>query len=277
MNVREVVSGAIGPYRRNCAGFLNRESSGMGYIATLKLSAGEVDMTGYDEGLARIVAYDRASRLDAYIGQLNVVAASSFCGLNGAVWGYDLVRAGDLHAEENRVATLTRHDGSPIDVWKIDPLLDATRRLFGERTNRRFNVLPGEVTVAAAKGTIFEGPTTIWAALGLAIAEDRTVDASLFVEDVPAEATEPPVDPLVIAKSMLACAQNQHALYKELFVGVKTRRIPRGGLGAVYAAAPYINLARAAVPDGAEPEDLVEMSLSEWERRMAFPPLPPYS
>ncbi len=178
MEIAEVVAGAIGPYQRNCAGFLNRESSGIGYIATLKLSAGEVDMTGYDEGLARIVAYDRASRLDAYIGQLNIVAASSFCGLNGAIWGYDLVRADGLHDESNRLATLTRHDGAPINVWRIDPLLEATRRLFGERTHRRFNVLPGEVTVAAAKGTILEGPTTIWGALGLAIAEDRTLDAS---------------------------------------------------------------------------------------------------
>ncbi len=89
--------------------------------------------------------------------------------------------------------------------------------------------------------------------------------------------SEPPVDSLTVARSMLACAMNQHALYKELFVGVKSQAIPRGGLGAVYAAAPYVNLARDAVPTGFSAKDLVKMSLQEWESRMPFPPLPPPS
>ena len=72
--------------------YLNPGASGLGYIATLKLSVGHL-IADMDFVLEGIVSYDRAEKNDAYIGQINMVTASSFCGLNGAIWGYDLALA----------------------------------------------------------------------------------------------------------------------------------------------------------------------------------------
>ena len=87
----QVVKGAVGPFDDYCDGYGNPGASGIGYISVLKLSTGTVAKT-LDTVLEGIVSYDRAEKNDAYAGQINMIAASSFTGINGAVWGYDLAR-----------------------------------------------------------------------------------------------------------------------------------------------------------------------------------------
>ena len=86
-----VISQAIGPSKEFCMGYLNPGvASGEGYISTMKLSVGTVDVKDLDAITEKIVAKDRCEKNDAYLGQVNLMKASSFCGQNGAIWGFDL-------------------------------------------------------------------------------------------------------------------------------------------------------------------------------------------
>ncbi|MGY9045724.1 MAG: histidine decarboxylase, pyruvoyl type, partial [Rhodobacterales bacterium] len=185
LRARDVVNNAIGPFPKNCAGYMNPPVGGYGYIAALKLSIGTV-VADMDEGLDGIVSYDRAECEDAYIGQINMLTASSFCGVNGAVWGYDLARHDDLATGLIQPKmVLPRHDGVPVPIMPLDPLLDAAYRLFGSRDERRFSPLPGAMVVCANKSQTINPKveTTVWCALAIAIAEDRSSTANLFIED----------------------------------------------------------------------------------------------
>jgi histidine decarboxylase len=96
MSLPDVVNGAVGPFDSYCMGYMNPGASGYGYLSTLKLSTGVVNVEGLDPGTEGIVSYDRCERNDAYIGQINMLTASSFCGVNGAVWGYHLATADQI-------------------------------------------------------------------------------------------------------------------------------------------------------------------------------------
>ncbi|SPJ24560.1 histidine decarboxylase, pyruvoyl type [Palleronia abyssalis] len=282
MDIKDVIDGAMGPFPDNCAGYMNPPATGPGYIAALKLSVGTVE-ADMDEGLEGIVSYDRAECEDAYIGQINMLTASSFCGLNGAVWGYDLARHDDLAADDVTARwTLERHDGVPVPIRSIAPLLDAGYRLFGTRDQRRFNPLPGAMVVCANKSRTVnpQKSTTVWAGLAIAIAEDRTSCANLFIED--AADTEASGEKALldlqqnIARSILRCGQDQGVKYKEIFIGHKALQISSGTVGCSLACVPYVTLPPAAIPTGAAPADLSGMSLGEWEAALRLDPLPPY-
>ena len=94
----KVISRAIGPSKEFCMGYMNPGMpDGGGYISTMKLSVGTVDIKGLDVVTESILAYDRCGRSDAYFGQVNMLNTSSaFCGLNGAIWGLDLAVHEDI-------------------------------------------------------------------------------------------------------------------------------------------------------------------------------------
>ena len=176
---------------RSCGGYLEPTATGQpgAYVSTILLSTGSVNLEqfpGYpfggnlDQGMADIVSYDRAERNDAYIGEINMMQASSFSGVNGAIWGYDLAiepRIGKTHP-------VGRIEGIPI--YSLIPLRDATRQLFGVADRPHFPPQKGAMVVCAVKyftSTISDGNLWVWCALGLAIAEDRDRHACLFMED----------------------------------------------------------------------------------------------
>ena len=131
INRADIVNGAVGPFDDYCDGYGNPGSSGIGYISVLKLSTGTVAKT-MDSVLESIVSYDRAEKNDAYAGQINMIAASSFSGLNGAVWGYDLARHDGLDdGSIPPMMTRRRSDGVEIKVFPVAPLLEAGQALFG--------------------------------------------------------------------------------------------------------------------------------------------------
>jgi histidine decarboxylase len=63
------------------------------------------------------------------------------------------------------------------------------------------------------------------------------------------------------------CGEDQGVKYKEIFVGFKTEWVKEGYVGCGLTCAPYVVLARNAVPDPAS--NLLDMSLSQWERQFA--------
>jgi histidine decarboxylase len=183
MDLHYVANGAVGAFDDYCAGYLDPGATGLGYITTLKLSIGMVK-ADTDIGLERIVSYDRAEKNDAYIGQINIITASSFCGLNGAVWGYHLAKADRLvKGNVKPIKILKRCDNQKVPLIPVEPLLDATERLFGKAEKRRFPPLPGAMVACATKNRTVEGPTKVWCAIALAIAENREKDSNLIVED----------------------------------------------------------------------------------------------
>lgn len=276
MTLDEVVSGAIGPFDDYCDGYGNPGASGLGYISVLKLSTGTV-VKNLDTVLESIVSYDRAEKNDAYAGQINMLAASSFNGINGAVWGYDLARHdGLIDGSIKPTMRRKRHDGAEIPVYPVAPLLEAGERLFGTAASRRFPLLPGSHVVCATKDTTVSGPTSVWSAIALAIAEHRDRDSSLFIEDVGQDipgGTQAERENVLHARmehivdSVVLCGEDQDVKYKEMFVGFKMEWVPEGHVGCALTCAPYLVLAKNAAPDPAS--DLLDMSLSQWEKRYA--------
>ncbi len=277
MKLDDVVNGAVGPFDEYCDGYGNAGASGLGYISVLKLQTGKV-RADMDEILEGIVSYDRAETSGAYVGQINMVAASSFCGLNGAVWGYHLAKHGSIADGSIRpLFTRERGDGVEIPIYSVEPLLEAGGRLFGSVDERRFRLLPGAHVNCAVKNHTVKGPTSIWCAIGLAMADDRERDSNLFVEDAgdapDLESDEQRVaylDRLMenMATSIVRCGDNSKVKYKEVFLGYRTEWIPEGYVGCALTCAPYVVLARDAVPPGGAAA-MLSMSLQEWEDAVA--------
>ena len=282
LTLQKVVNGAVGPFDAYCDGYGNPGANGLGYISVLKLQTGKV-LKDMDNVLEGIVSYDRAETLGTYVGQINMITASSFNGLNGAVWGYHLAKADSIaDGSLKPLFKKKRSDGVEIPVYSVDPLLDAGRRLFGISEARRFPILPGAHVKCAVKSKTVKGPTSIWSAIALAIAEDRQEVSNLFIEDagdsIPAdseEARKAYLDDLLrnIAESVIRCGDDSNVKYKAIFVGYKTEWIPEGYVGCALTCAPYVVLAKDALPKGG-PEQLLDMTISEWEKALGLPPLP---
>jgi histidine decarboxylase len=276
--LKEIVDGAVGPFDDYCDGYGNPGPSGVGYVSVLTLSTGTV-LKKMDSVLEGIVSYDRAEKNDAYTGQINMIAASSFNGINGSVWGYHLARHdGLIDGSITPMVTRMRHDGVDIPVYPVAPLLEAGERLFGTADARRYPLLPGAHVVCATKEVTVPGPTAVWSAIALAMAEDREADSNLFIEDVGHDApgaTDAERELLLnnrmgnIVESVILCGEDQGVKYKEIFVGFKTEWVPEGYVGCALTCAPYVVLAKNAAPDPAH--RLLEMSLSEWEASQGFP------
>jgi histidine decarboxylase len=274
MKLEDVVSGAVGPFDDYCDGYGNAGASGLGYISVLKLQTGAVE-ADMDKVLEGIVSYDRAETLGTYVGQINMVAASSFSGLNGAVWGYHLAR--DERIASGAIEPLfsrKRGDGVDVPVYSVEPLLDAGRRLFGTMEARRFPLLPGAHVNCAVKNHTVMGPTSIWSAIGLAMAEDRERDSNLFVEDAgdaphlqDDEERTAYLEQLMehMATSIVRCGDDSRVKYREVFLGYATEWIPEGHVGCALTCAPYAVLARNAVPSSGA-ASMLEMTTGDWEK-----------
>jgi histidine decarboxylase len=281
MTLADIVTGAIGPHERFCDGYGNPGARGLGYLTVLKLEIGEVPLGEMDEVLSEIVSYDSAETAGTYLGQINAVTASSFCGPGGALWGYDVAPAHQI-ADGSLLPIFfqTRGDGVEIPIYPLDPLLEAGQKLLGSRDRRRFPIIPGALVTCALKSRSVRGPNSVWAALAVAISEDRTRDAHLFIEDVgvaiPAAdeaAREFYLDRLLekIAFSILRCGDNSHVRYKEIFVGYKHAWIEAGYAGCALACVPYLVLAQQAVP-ASGPAALLSLTVTEWEKAVGLHP-----
>jgi len=283
LHLPEVVNGAVGPFEGHCDGYGNPGASGLGYISVLKLEIGMVE-ADMDEVLEDIVSYDRAEASGTYVGQINMLQASSFNGINGAVWGYHLVRADQIaDGSLTPLFTIQRKDGVKVPIYSLDPLLDAGRRLLGTAEHRRFPLLPGAHVICAVKSKTVRGPDSVWCAAALAIAEDRQRDSNLFIEDVgssiPAETPEDRTrftDDLMhkIALSIVRCGEDSGVSYREIFMGCKAAWVPEGQVGCAITCAPYLVLARQAIPKDQAPAALLDMTVSQWEKALELPPLP---
>ena len=279
MKLEDIVKGAVGPFDDYADGYGNAGASGLGYVSVLKLETGKVK-ADMDEVLEGIVSYDRAESNGTYVGQINMIAASSFNGLNGAVWGYHLSKHESIaDGSIKPLFTKTRTDGFEVPVYSVEPLLNAGQRLFGTRDERRYPILPGAHTICAVKSATAVGPTTVWCAIALAIAENREKDSNLFIEDagdsLPCSNDEERTVFLnglmeKIATSIVRCGDDSKVKYKEIFVGYKMEIIPEGYVGCALTCAPYVVLAKNAVPKNKKPNAMLTMTIADWEKEMGL-------
>lgn len=295
-DIATVINGAVGSDKKFCMGYTNPGASGNGYITTIKLSVGIVDINQsemlannipLDIGTAGIVSYDRCEVNDAYIGGINMLTASSFSGLNGAVWGYDLAVADNLR--DDLLYYEEWKDGAKTPVYNIDPLLNATQRLFGVKQQRRFNPMPGSMVICANKNATTDFQTNLgdwvwaWAFIALSFVEGRTDNTNLFIEDCncfPGNLPWPVVQQKLeqtmhaVTKCIVLCGEDQGIKYKETFLGFRVIPVPASKIGCALACAPYVTLAQNAIPPMMQPSDLMKLSIGAWEKSLHLPPLP---
>jgi len=302
-----IVNNAISREREFCTGYQNPGASGNGYITTIKLSTGCVDITPwrkiqslkndevieFDKGCSGIVSYDRCECNDAYIGAINMLTASSFSGLQGVIWGYDLAVAENLR--DSKLYDQKWPDGFITPVYDIQPLLDATERLYGhaEPSQQRFNPLPGSMVVCANKSATSDPSSDVkegWAFsfIALSILNDRDSGSNLFIEDCDiidinnpdgTQKTKEDVQKILnntlrkVTECVVLCGEDQNIKYKETFIGYRVIKFNETQVGCALACAPYVTLARNAIPQGMNPSQLTEMTISEWENALNLTPL----
>ncbi len=272
----------MSPFPNYCDGYGNPGVAGLGYVSTMKIATGLADTSKYQGDLTlsnNIVSYDKAEKNGAYIGQINMGDASSFCGPMGRLWGYDLAVAPGL--KDTLLTTAEQWDGSPLPVYSADPLLAATQELFGTDSLRRFPPAPGAYVLCANKSAMssqtdgdpdccIEPVNAVWSYLAVSITRDRSNSADLFVEDAGTypEADEATVQAKLrnhvdgVVASIVMCGADQHVLYDETFISWTYAMVPSGYAATALTCAPYVALAKNAAPDGFD--SLLGMSLSDW-------------
>jgi histidine decarboxylase len=265
-NISHILQNITSPFEPYCS------SSGMQptdpYVTTPLITTGvapiECSHSGSDL-LDKIIAFDRAEGEFANITQTNMVTVSSFNGLNGAIWGYDLLPQ-----------ELTRHplvdENQFPHVYDATPLFTATQAMYGTVRDKHFPIAPGQHLLCAYKTFYHTGPSVIYGALALAIAEDRSQNADLYMEDHGtltvghSDIVSPEQQGIVIEnliRSVERISQNLGVRYEKVFIGFKHRSVKAGEVGCAITAAPYIHIARNAIPHG-DPSLLSDMSLDEW-------------
>lgn len=275
---------AISGYPTYCDGYARPGNSGNGYVSVLKVATGTVEKTD-DFLLDGIVAYDRAEANDAYIGQINMETASSFCGIAGNVWGYDLAYNTTLDNLQP-MFTAEQYDGSPLPVYNAGPLIDAGICLFGREQSRRFPPAPGAHVICANKSTTNSRPASgvpdpskgeaygVWCYIALSITRDRDNSADLFIEDAGTwQENDNPSDLQAylaqhqksVAWSIVACGKDQSVLYDRTFMAYSFVIMEPGYVGTALTVAPYVTLAQRAVPASGF-NSLYAMNLTQWDQ-----------
>ena len=254
---------AISPFDNYCDGYGNPGANGGSYVLALTLGVAKVNKELAHDGskiLDEILAFDKAEVSGPYIGQINMIQVSSFCGPNGLIWGFDIAK--------NNLEHIIDIEGTP--VYSAEPLVDASASLFGTIGNNRFPILPGAHVPCAGRQITLEAQdnTTLYAGVGIGIPKDRQKFACVLMEDAGLSGNNKHLDfDLVerLATSVLRIGAIQRYEIEEVLVGLRKISLNKGEIGCALVAAPYISLAKKAIPRNGFPE-LRRMSLSEWEQ-----------
>ena len=279
-NITGILPNIVSPFDIYCS------ASGMqptdAYVTTPLITTGvapiECSHSGSDL-LDKIIAFDKAEGEFANITQTNMVTVSSFNGLNGAIWGYDLL------PQELTRHPLVDEDQFPY-VYDATPLFEATQALYGTVQEKHFPIAPGQHLLCAYKTFYHTGPSVIYGALALAIAEDRSRNADLYMEDhgtltvghgnvVSPEQQSAVIENLILSVERIS--QNLGVRYEKVFIGFKYRNVKAGEVGCAITAAPYIHIARNAIPHN-DPAFLQSIKLDEWKKYVKkdfMDPMPP--
>lgn len=256
----------LGSQLNYCEGYGNPGASGQGYILGLALGVAQTQSQLGHPGsstLDEINAFDKAEASDTYLGQINMITVSSFCGPNGLILGYDLLRSESLFQKHPAIADRR----NKTKIYSAAALIASTRGLFGTIKEKHYPLLPGSHVPCAQRTYTTFGPKHIYGALALAIPEDREKSASLMMEDVGLIKSHINSNRQLILERLVdsihAVGKNQGITYPEVFVEIKDLEIHQGAIGCALIAAPYFTLARK-IASGKKGRGFRTMSLEEW-------------
>jgi hypothetical protein len=74
---------------------------------------------------------------------------------------------------------------------------------------------------------------------------------------------------------MVLCGVDQNVKYSKIFAGFVYQFVPKGYVGCSLTCAPYVLLAKNAIPPGGPPSNILKMTITDWEKSLGLPPLPP--
>ncbi len=154
--------------------------------------------------------------------------------------------------------------------------------LTGRRKPLASRRRPAPKVICANKSVTLFRPRTprpdqaygVWCYIALSIAQDRDRAADLLIEDAGAWTANDSAAELerfveahrkAVVWSIVACGQDQSVVYERTYISFATTIMPPGCVGTALTVAPYVVLARRAVPPGGFAA-LNRMTLSEWER-----------
>ncbi|NEG70634.1 histidine decarboxylase, pyruvoyl type [Bifidobacterium choloepi] len=282
---------AISPYDCYCDGYGMPGAYGNGYVNILKVSTGVVDKTN-DALIDGIVTYDKAECADAYVGQINMLTASSFCGIQGQIWGHDLAAHPDI--KNNTITplfTMKQFNNQDLPVYDAKPLLDCGVELFGTDTDRRYHPVPGGHVICANKGVTAyrppEGQTPdpengegygVWSFIAISLSNDRDYCADLFIEDAGVWTENDSEEDMVafldehrkeIVWSVVECGKDSGVLFDRTYVGYAYSMMKPNQIGNAITVGPYVTLARNAVPDSGF-GSLNDMTINDWLDQQGF-------
>ncbi len=300
----DYLSHCAGPYGQHCAGWFGPAHHP--YLAAPVLAIGVSRVSAAVGGVStadEIRSFDAAEVAEAYLGQTNAIAVSSFCGPHGLIWGLDLVPAAGLNRQHPLAPPLmpsagqrsggqshccgvlpqksgqspsslsVSSDARQVAVLDLDPLLQASRSLFGTVDGRRFPLWPGSHVPTALRTFCDKGPAHLFSAIAIGVPADRRRDARCFVEDVgtlPSDGNDDQRRAAALQRlvsTVLRVAEQQRIVLESVYCGVRDRVLARGEFGCALAAIPYFLLAKHAVP-GADPASLADCSLLDWTDRV---------
>lgn len=263
----EILKSAMSPYDGYCVGYPGAGN----YITAMVMGAGVFKKTFSHAGsstLDSIVAYDRSEITDAYIGQINMIMVSSFCGPQGFIWGYDAAKEESVGIS-SLLSTDKCKEFKGVEIKNGQNLRIAAKSLFGTLKDKKFPFLPGCHVPCAGKYYTKSGPALLYGVFAIGIPADRGAAACLFMEDAGeivdeadnhAAAKEKVV--LNTIRSVLQIGKDQGIEYKEIFVDYIDKKIAADEVGCILVAAPYLLLAKKAFD-----ANLASQTLKEWDAK----------
>jgi histidine decarboxylase len=280
MAINKNLQNSVGPYDTYSDGYGNPNSGSGGYVLGAIMSVGVVDAKlGHDGShlLDKINAFDIAECNDAYIGQINMITVSSFCGPHGLLLGYDFLKPAKEHQKGAYGVSEVSLDDITVPVYSIEPILEATRAMFGTVDNRQYPFRPGTHVPCASKNIASEGPVHVYTAFSLGIAKDREKNACTLMEDVGTIPLDIGEDGIAkykskivkcIALASLEIGKNQRVEYEKILVGIVDGVAKEGQFACALVCCPYLSLAKDAVSKvGAE--NLSKITLEDWKAKVS--------
>lgn len=262
----EIIKASQSPYENYSVGY---PMSG-NYLTALVIDIGSSKKRFNHDGsewLDGIIAYDKAEASDTYIGQINMITVSSFCGPHGLIWGYDIAKE-DSQDISSIISQDKLKEFNGVTIRNGKNLRMAANSLFGTLNEKHFPFLPGSHVPCAGKYYTKAGPALLYGAIAIGIPENREDSACVLMEDpgeiiLRGDETKESIEEQIILnniRSVVEIGKIQNIKYKEIFIDFYSKNIDKDEVGCVLVAMPYFHLAKKAFC-----EELSSCTLDEWK------------
>jgi histidine decarboxylase len=241
INKKRIIKETKSSYDEYCVGYPGSGSYYVGFVLESSVFPENFTKKG-SVGLDNINAFDMAETNGTYIGQVNMITVSSFCGPHGLLLGYDVQR------EENHVAPeiLTPEDIKEfqgVDIFSGKNLLNSAKKLFGTVDDKKFPFLPGSHVPAAKKFISSSGDCFLYGMFAVGIPEEREKNACLLMEDVGFIKEKSTKEKRKIFKNIInsiyQIGKNQKISYKVIYADYLVQEVKKGEVGGILVASPY--------------------------------------